>query len=128
MTKRHAITILWIFGAALVLYFGVTLLMSWQLARSSNDTWNAMKESAFDCPPGTAITIRGWSKAGYMRYCEPKKNGPWEAWSEGYRQIQGEYENGKENGTWCWFNRNGSIQNTVIYDSGNKLSEQRPEK
>ena len=84
-----------------------------------------MERSTFECPTGTEVTTRGWSEAGYLRYCEPKKNGPWETWASGYRNIKGEYKNGKEHGVGYWFNRDGTIQTTVVYDNGSKVSEQR---
>ena len=127
MNKQFAKTILWLLGAGIVFYFGLLFLVSRQLSQSMSDTWNAMETSTFPCPPGTEVTTRGWSEAGYMRYCEPKKDGPWEAWSEGYRHIQGEYKNGKEHGTWRWFNQDGTIQKTVIYDGGNIVSSERPQ-
>jgi hypothetical protein len=124
MTKRLATIFLWSVGALVALYIGIMYLVSWQYSRSHSETWAAMERSTLECSPGTEVTTRGWSEAGYLRYCEPKKNGPWEAWSNGYRQVQGEYRDGKEHGTWRWFNRDGSIQSTVVYDNGSKVSEQ----
>lgn len=124
MTKHLAVIVLWSIGALVVLYIGISLLVSWQYSRSHSETWAAMERSTLECSPGTEVTTRGWSEAGYLRYCEPKKNGPWEAWSNGYRQVQGEYRDGKEHGTWRWFNRDGSIQSTVVYNNGSKVSEQ----
>jgi hypothetical protein len=128
MTKTLAKITLWLLGGGIVLYFGLSFLMSSQLSKSVSDTWKAMDDTSFTCPPGTDVTTRGWSKSGYMRYCEPKKNGPWEAWSEGYRHIQGEYKNGKEHGTWRWFSPNGTIEKTIVYDGGNIISEETSKK
>lgn len=124
MKKHLAKIFLWSVAVLIVLYFVITFLVSWQYSRSQSDTWVAMEKNALACSPETEATTRGCSEAGYLRYCEPKKNGPWEAWANGYRQVQGEYRDGKEHGTWRWFNRDGSIQTTVVYDNGKKLSKQ----
>lgn len=121
--KRISRIILWALGSFALLFFALPYLMSWQLSSSHDKTWEAMRELEMICPPNTEVTTRGWSKAGYMRYCEPKKNGPWEAWSEGYRQIQGAYRNGQKHGTWQWFNRDGSIQSTIEYRNGNAVEQ-----
>jgi hypothetical protein len=126
MNKRRAKTILWVFGGGIVLFLGCSFLISWQLSQSMSDTWKAMEVHTFSCPLGSSVTTRGWSKAGYMRYCEPNKDGPWEAWSEGYRHIQGEYKSRREHGTWYWFNQDGTIQKTVVYDAGNLVSGESP--
>ncbi|MCK5455890.1 MAG: hypothetical protein KAI45_02110 [Melioribacteraceae bacterium] len=118
MKKWIANTILWIIGIFALLFITLPYLMSWQFSSSHKDTWDIMDNSDFKCPPNTEITTRGWSKVGYMRYCEPKKNGPWEAWSEGYKNIQGEYYNGKKHGKWTWFNSDGSTQSTITYEYG----------
>lgn len=128
MKKRLATIVLWVLGAGVALYFGFSYLMSWQFSRSYSDTWSAMEKSTFTCEPNTDATTRAWSKAGNMRYCEPKKNGAWEAWSEGYRHIQGEYKNGKEHGAWRWFNPDGTISRTIVYDGGNVISDDSPKK
>jgi hypothetical protein len=125
MKKLLATIFLWGVGVLVVLYVGISVLIPWLYSRNQTETWASMERSTFECPAGTDVTTRGWSEAGYLRYCEPKKNGPWEAWSSGYRQVQGEYRNGKEHGTWRWFNRDGSIQSTIVYDNGSKVSEQR---
>ncbi len=83
-----------------------------------------MSKNELSCPAGYKVTNRGWSKAGYMRYCEPYKHGPWEAWSEGYLQVKGEYKHGKKYGAWQWYNRDGSIKKAISYDGNNEVVEQ----
>ncbi|MES9902473.1 MAG: hypothetical protein ABW168_07300 [Sedimenticola sp.] len=124
MKKVIAKTILWVLGIIAVLFVGLPYLMSWQLSSSHKETWSFMSQTELTCPEGYEVTNRGWSKAGYMRYCEPLKHGPWEAWSEGYLQIKGEYKHGKKHGTWQWFNRGGSIQKTITYNSGTEVGAQ----
>jgi len=115
MKKWIAKATLWILSLLAILFVGLPYLMSWQLSNSHKYTWKAMNSTDFPCPPNTELTIHGWSKAGYMRYCEPNKNGMWEAWSEGYLHIRGEYIDGKKYGKWTWFNQDGSIQSTTVY-------------
>jgi len=84
-----------------------------------------MQSSAFTCPQGTESTNRAWSKAGHARYCEPLRNGKWEAWSEGHRQVEGEYKNGKESGTWRWYGADGRPYLEAIFENGTKVSERK---
>ena len=128
MTRTHAKLALWVLGAALLFFVGFNLILSGQFSAGASDTWKAMESRSFSCPPGTEVTTRGWSKNGYMRYCEATRNGQWEAWSEGYLHVQGQYASGKEHGTWRWFNRDGSLAKTIVFDKGTKVSEQTAEK
>ena len=80
-----------------------------------------MSKTDLNCPPNTEATTRGWSKAGYMRYCEPKRNGVWEAWSEGYRHVLGEYKNGIKHGKWKSFDKNGTIKTITTYENGKEI-------
>jgi hypothetical protein len=90
---------------------------------SAEKTWKNMKASPFRCPEGTEVTYRGWSENGSLWYCEPVKNGPWEAWMSGYKWVEGNYLNGKKDGKWCWLNEEGEVTKTVSYDQGIEIIE-----
>lgn len=123
MKSGPAKIILLSLGSVVLAYFVLMAFISWQLGEDAKATWSAMMASELECPEGTAVTHRGWSKNGRMRYCEPVRNGPWEAWANGHRQIKGEYLAGQEHGTWYWFNPDGSVQQTIQYNAGKVVSQ-----
>jgi len=108
-------------GAVSTLYLLVMGVVSTVLTTSSQETWEKMKASPFQCPPGTEVTYRGWSENGNLRYCEPDKNGPWEAWMSGYKWVDGGYLNGKKHGQWRWFNEEGEVIKVVHYNHGQEV-------
>jgi hypothetical protein len=77
MKKPIANILVWIFAMVAILLMGLRYLTSWQLSNSHKETWNAMSEKEFGCPESTKVTIRCWSRAGYMRYCEPEEAAIW---------------------------------------------------
>lgn len=116
--KITLIYIAYTIGGLSTAYLLIMYLLSTNVTTSSNETWNAMQKSPFDCPKGTEITYHGWSENGQLRYCEPVKNGPWEAWMSGYKHVQGTYKNGQKDGKWIWFNKDGSVNKTIFYENG----------
>ncbi|QKK11180.1 MAG: hypothetical protein HND59_05765 [Pseudomonadota bacterium] len=110
--------IAYIIGGLSTAYLLFMYVISSYIGSSSIETWDAMQKQAFNCPEGTEVTYRGWSENGRMRYCEPSKNGAWEAWMSGYKWVQGTYINGKEHGEWLWFNKDGSVSKRIIYVYG----------
>ena len=123
MKKIVAKVILWILGLFAVVFFALPYIMTWLVNDSHEETWEAMQGVDLTCPSDSEVTVRGWSKAGYSRYCEPKKNGPWEAWAGGYLQVRGEYQNGLKHGKWQWFKRDGSVQSEISYRGGEAIGE-----
>jgi len=116
--KSLAKYIAYTIGALSTLYLLVMGIFTTSINSSSQETWKNMNSSSFNCPAGTEVTHRGWSENGTLRYCEPVKNGPWEAWMSGYKQVEGSYLHGKKQGQWRWFNKAGEITNTITYNNG----------
>lgn len=81
-----------------------------------------MGKNEFTCPEGTELKIERWSKLGYSRICTPLKHGKWEAWSEGYKNIDGNFINGEEDGIWVWYNKDGSVYKKIEYNQGKEIS------
>jgi len=108
-------------GALSFAYLLIMGSFSSYLTMSAKETWEAMKDSPFSCPPGTEVTYRAWSENGRQRYCEKAKDGPWEAWMSGYKWVQGYYKSGKEHGEWVWFNEDGTVSKTISYENGVEL-------
>ena len=108
-------------GAFSTLYLLVVGMVSSIANTSTQETWEKMKASPFQCPVGTEVTYRGWSENGNLRYCEPVINGPWEAWMSGYKWVEGSYLNGKQHGQWQWFNESGVVIKVVLYSHGKEV-------
>ena len=121
MNKIAAKTVLWTLGVFAVLLWLLPFIMSLAFFNSQGDSWEAMKAEKMLCPEGYEVTTRGWSEAGYMRYCEPHKHGPWEAWSQGRMQVKGTYQNGKLHGIWQWFDSDGNVSKTATYELGSEV-------
>lgn len=108
----------YIIGALSFVYVLVTSLFFGYVNTSSTDNWETMKAKDFNCPQGTEVSYRGWSENGSLRYCEPLKEGKWEAWMSGYKWVDGNYKNGKKHGKWINYNEDGSITNVTEYNNG----------
>ncbi|HEY7533368.1 MAG TPA: hypothetical protein VH681_11385 [Nitrospiraceae bacterium] len=55
-----------------------------------------------------------------MRFCRKGKvnEGPWTAWEDKYKNIDGEYKNGREHGIWVWWNKDGTKYRAFEYREG----------
>ena len=110
-------------GLALVGAYSLLMIFITQpMHENSQDTWSAMEAQPLSCPDGTEVSRDGWSKSGYLRYCEPLREGVWEAWDSGYRNILGAYRNGKEHGVWIFYNEDGSVRQTIEYNDGDEVT------
>jgi hypothetical protein len=109
-------------GGLSVAYVAFMFWFSFYVASSSRDNWEKMQNTPFSCPPGMVVRHDGWSENGTMRYCQPPEEGPWEAWMGGYRRVAGYYKNGKEEGTWRWFDKDGNVTKTVEYKEGKEIA------
>ena len=115
-------TVLTIIAVVVIGYFSLMSYLSSQMSESSIDTWKAMKSGNFDCPEGMEEKTERWSKLGYSRSCVKPKHGKWEAWSEGYKHIDGFYNHGKKEGVWVFYNSDGSISKKVEYKEDREVS------
>jgi antitoxin component YwqK of YwqJK toxin-antitoxin module len=94
----------------------------------SNKTWKVMESNKFECPTGMEVKMEGWSKVGYSRTCISLRNGKWEAWDDGYKHIDGYYEQGKKQGKWVYYKPDGTVSKEVEYNqdvevTGNELPQ-----
>jgi len=115
---------LYVLVGGLVVYVLATFYFSYRMAESHKRTWESMKSEPFPCPEGTEEKTEGWSKLGVSRTCSEARHGKWEAWSEGYKQIDGYYDHGKKNGKWVWYRSDGSISKSVEYNQGDEVSSE----
>jgi len=81
-----------------------------------------MKSADFECPVGMEARTDRWSRLGYSRTCVNPRHGRWEAWSDGYKHIDGYYEHGKKHGRWIFYNPDGSVSKEVEYDRDAEVS------
>ena len=107
----------------LIVYFSFMSYVSSQMSASSINTWEAMKSSSFVCPEGLKEKTEDWSKLGTSRSCVKPKHGKWEAWDEGYKHIDGYYNNEKEHGVWVFYNSDGSIYKKIEYNQGKEVNK-----
>ena len=115
MKKNIARAILVLMALAIVGYFAFMSYVSSQMRASSDKTWEAMKAAEFECPVGKEVKTEGWSKLGVSRTCASPRHGKWEAWSDGYKNIDGFYEHGKKHGLWVFYNPDGSVSKQIEY-------------
>ena len=108
-----------------VIIIGYFLFMSYvstEMSNSSISTWDAMKQVELNCPPGLKEKTERWSKLGYSRSCVKPTDGKWEAWSDGYKQIDGFYKDGSKHGKWVFYNSDGSISKEIEYINNKEVS------
>ncbi len=80
-----------------------------------NTTLDAMNSTPFVCLNGSEVEVKPWGFNGKMRYCQPYKSGSWEGWQDGYKKVQGNFENGEKQGEWLWFDSNGKVVDKISY-------------
>ena len=93
-----------------------------QSKERATKNYEAMKSSEFLCPEGMEEKLELWGQGGNSRSCVSPKHGKWEAWSEGYKNIDGYYENGKKHGVWLFYNPDGTVKLEIEYDRGIEVS------
>lgn len=103
-----------------------TFLIPWFISGNMKATFKLITQEEFHCPVGTTDAIERWGKAGYMRFCQKGdlKHGPWMGWENQYKNIQGEYREGKEHGLWVVWSKDGSQFKTIEYRDGAEIRQQ----
>ena len=111
-------------GLIVLIFVGVGVSTMFLLRRVLVDdmeaTYRLVTRIQFQCPDGTTEAIERWGKTGYMRFCKKGEvnDGPWTAWEAQYRNIDGQYQNGKKHGIWTWWNKDGSKYRIIEYREG----------
>ena len=121
MNKTLARIILGLLVLTVVGYFGFMSYISSKVSETRKKTWDAMSKNEFVCPDGTELRKDGWSKLGYSRTCVSLKHGKWEAWDNGYKNIDGYYNDGKKHGEWIWYRADGSVSTRITYMNGKEI-------
>ena len=48
------------------------------------------------------------------------KHGKFQGWEDGYKQLEGYFDNGKQQGEWSWYDRDGNVIKSIVYEDGEK--------
>lgn len=102
--------------AGLTAYF----LPIYNAGKNSELTYAAMNAEGFRCPGQSAVNVENWGNDGYARFCtvDGLKQGDWEAWQDGFRNIEGRFAAGEEEGDWKVLDAEGRLLRTVTYHQG----------
>ncbi len=117
--KFIVLTILILFALAA----STMILLRRALVNDMELTYRLITKTQFQCPDGMTESIERCGKAGYMRFCKKGEvsHGPWTAWESQYKNIEGEYKNGKQHGLWTVWNRDGSKYRIMEYREGTEI-------
>ncbi|HLK97433.1 MAG TPA: hypothetical protein VK364_06665 [Hymenobacter sp.] len=78
------------------------------------DTDDELDKEIIECVPPARLEIQPWGKSGSSKSCKIL-NGPFVAAENGYVHLRGQYEGGREAGTWRWYDRSGNVVKTIDY-------------
>ena len=95
--------------------------------KNSEVTYAAMTATDFSCPQDYRVEIENWGNDGYARFCslEGVKEGDWQAWQEGFLNIEGGFLAGEEEGEWLIYNEQGQLIRRVEYRAGKVESDEQ---
>ncbi|MFT5483586.1 MAG: hypothetical protein ACI9GW_002243 [Halieaceae bacterium] len=125
-SKSHFWIILLLLGTPLVAGLTAYFLPIYTASRDSELTFTAMSEVDFKCSDTSSVQVENWGNDGYARFCtlDGKKHGDWQAWQDGYLNIEGGFLAGEEEGSWKIFGGEGALQRAVVYRAGEVVEEQ----
>lgn len=66
------------------------------------------------CPAPSKGQFDSWGKSGSSHSCKIN-HGPFVAFEQGYVQLRGQYDNGKEIGIWRWYDKDGKVLKEIDY-------------
>ncbi len=87
----------------------------------------AMLEENLECPDGSIAQIERWGGVGEngWSYSCKKRHGKFTVWLGESKVIEGFFVEGKEHGTWTYWDKNGNKTKAIEYNQGKVLSENR---
>ena len=96
----------------------IILAIVWSFSSLGCTNDNAAKQSFFgeklDCPPPAIAEFGSWGQHGSQHVCKIT-HGPFVAFEEGHVRLRGQYDNGREVGTWRWYGTDGKVEIEVTY-------------
>ncbi len=108
-----------VFRSCVILIFAVLVTSCGERAKQSE----AMKNLKLNCPEGSQVEIDRWGgmgENGWLKACF-KKHGKFTAWNGEVKRVEGEYVDGKENGTWKYWNQEGKLVKRITYVMGKEI-------
>lgn len=93
--------------------FAICILVGCADERSASKDFLDEKLS---CPMPAVAEFEPWGKSGMQQICKIK-HGPFVAFESGYVHVRGQYDNGKEAGTWYWYNASGQVVKQFDYST-----------
>lgn len=89
-------------------------------------TRDALTRIEFSCPSGSVEQVERWGTIGWARFCSRAglEHGPWQAWEHQQLVISGGFYEGRRDGAWKIFNRDGSLHKSLQYKMGSLQSEE----
>ena len=86
-----------------------------------------MTKFKLNCPEGSLVRIERWGgvgENGRLKACF-KKHGTFTAWNGEVKKVEGEYVDGKENGTWKYWNQEGKLVKRITYKMGKEIKVEK---
>ena len=83
----------------------------------------AMLAEDLNCPEGSHPEIERWGgigENGWLQACK-MKHGLFTTWHGEIKAIEGNYVNGKEEGTWHFWDRKGNKYKEITYKNGKEI-------
>jgi hypothetical protein len=84
----------------------------------------AMLAENIKCPEGSSPEIERWGgvgENGWLQACKMKQ-GLFTAWHGEVKAVEGSYINGKEDGVWQFWNKDGKKYKEITYEHGKEIS------
>lgn len=86
-------------------------------ACSKNDSAsNELFNENLNCPAPGQEEFVGWGESGTEHVCKIK-HGPFVAFENGHVKVRGQYDMGKEVGTWRWYGADGKVEREINYSA-----------
>jgi len=84
----------------------------------------AMLAENLNCPDGSHSEIERWGgvgENGWLHACK-MNHGLFTTWSGEVKAVEGNYVNGKKEGVWSIWNKEGKKQKEITYKGGKEVS------
>jgi hypothetical protein len=97
--------LIWFAGLAITILSG---------CRDRDDGTVAFTNEKLSCPAPAMSEFQPWGRSGMQHVCKIT-HGQFVAFEDGYVKVGGQYDNGKEVGTWYWYDSAGRIVKQIDY-------------
>ena len=102
--------------AGILLSLSTVLSTSLQGCSSHDKAREAFFAEKTSCPTPATDQFEPWGQSGSAHVCIIK-HGPFVAYENGFVNIRGQYNMGKESGVWVWYDRKGNVLKRTDYSA-----------